>query len=985
MQTISLETLVTSAHPNELFRFVNLRNPIAAQVAQEKALFFSYRWDWATDNPDRFLHTLQNIRANGQPWTDLQAAATDFAATPNYISGLWQLDSNVNKLRNICRFLDKNRDRTSFASDFSTQLSDLLQGQTVADFLADGSTHESEFLLWDNVLVALILNNPHGMLLNTTKYLTALHLLKQYADAVNAPRNDDLIIWYNAQLLLSDWVYEVFSAHENIEKSTADMSFAVPAIPANTTDEELDFSSADFIKFEGALADLYLHSGVLMRYADLSPATKTVLQTLGIDTNPFDWNVAEKRLKDALYNSLQDLNIDLAYQKTNNNGVLCNPPYQNNCAESNWQKVFNSPYSFYQSAFIGDLHKTVSQLINFDLGEIAHNEAVLKGETKRRVFTRLDRTELTMTTDSEHSEEKELDTTTDDRFSMERETSAVLSEQNNLSAGVSVSGEYGVPATGSVSASAHLDYSQSSSQENSSREATQFSRQVTSRAVSRVKDRVRTTKSLRVIHEVKDETEHSIVNFSDKFDTAHINGVYRYIDKIYLNRILNYGKRLMLEFMIPEPANYFLFSKLNRPTAKPVLQPIAPHKIKGPDGKKLANFHQITETNYVFWAQLYGASDVALPPAETKIVSTTTNGTKTTVDTWYSGSIEGLSVPEGYEATYALLGAVFSSVSVNNNACYILLVIGTETINVTLGGAVATAKLGGLTGNIPMTYRAHTDFMGLNIVVHCRRTKAHLTAWKQETFNKITTAYQARKNEFAEQERSMDDLFGGQKLGGDNPLINRETELTELKRRVIELYTGQRFESFSAAISGNNTPAPNFPEILFGKSHAEGSIVKFFEEIFEWKNTTYSFYPYFWGRKSQWVQRQAFTDSDPIFQNFLQAGYARVVVPVTPGMERLLMLFNWRPELALQTGASMVWSVGVENPLHTALCTELYHAHRIVKEEEAPIIGSYIEKVPTNLVYLVNDLKVTNGEILPELPKYPKLLDETLKPLAENS
>jgi hypothetical protein len=128
MQTISLETLVTSAHPNELFRFVNLRNPIAAQVAQEKALFFSYRWDWATDNPDRFLHTLQNIRANGQPWTDLQAAATDFAATPNYISGLWQLDSNVNKLRNICRFLDKKPRPDEFCKRFFYAIIGLASG-----------------------------------------------------------------------------------------------------------------------------------------------------------------------------------------------------------------------------------------------------------------------------------------------------------------------------------------------------------------------------------------------------------------------------------------------------------------------------------------------------------------------------------------------------------------------------------------------------------------------------------------------------------------------------------------------------------------------------------------------------------------------------------------------------------------------------------------------------------------------------------------
>ena len=114
------------------------------------------------------------------------------------------------------------------------------------------------------------------------------------------------------------------------------------------------------------------------------------------------------------------------------------------------------------------------------------------------------------------------------------------------------------------------------------------------------------------------------------------------------------------------------------------------------------------------------------------------------------------------------------------------------------------------------------------------------------------------------------------------------------------------------------------------------------------------------------------------FKVFLQAGYARVLVPVTLGMERLVMLFGWRPELALQQGASSVWALGVQNPLYTALATELYHAHRIVKEEDAPIIDTYVEKVPTNLVYLVNDLEVGESAKLPELPKFTSLMAATL-------
>lgn len=55
---------------------------------------------------------------------------------------------------------------------------------------------------------------------------------------------------------------------------------------------------------------------------------------------------------------------------------------------------------------------------------------------------------------------------------------------------------------------------------------------------------------------------------------------------------------------------------------------------------------------------------------------------------------------------------------------------------------------------------------------------------------------------------------------------------------------------------------------------------------------TYSFLPYYWSaRKSRWVQTTQLEDNDHIFQAFLQAGMARVLVPVHPGMEKSVMHF----------------------------------------------------------------------------------------------
>ena len=41
----------------------------------------------------------------------------------------------------------------------------------------------------------------------------------------------------------------------------------------------------------------------------------------------------------------------------------------------------------------------------------------------------------------------------------------------------------------------------------------------------------------------------------------HIAGIYHWVNKIYNAQILNYGKRTMAEFIVPEPAAFYLFAK----------------------------------------------------------------------------------------------------------------------------------------------------------------------------------------------------------------------------------------------------------------------------------------------------------------------------------------------------------------------------------------------------------------------------------------
>ena len=92
---------------------------------------------------------------------------------------------------------------------------------------------------------------------------------------------------------------------------------------------------------------------------------------------------------------------------------------------------------------------------------------------------------------------------------------------------------------------------------------------------------------------------------------------------------------------------------------------------------------------------------------------------------------------------------------------------------------------------------------------------------------------------------------------------------TEIKKNCIEIITTQQFNLFNAI----NTASIGLLEIDLVQNAALGSYVRFFEEAFEWEEMTWLTYPYFWGRKSTWMEHIAFEDPDPVFSDFFSAGY----------------------------------------------------------------------------------------------------------------
>ncbi len=581
-----------------------------------------------------------------------------------------------------------------------------------------------------------------------------------------------------------------------------------------------------------------------------------------------------------------------------------------------------------------DLLIVRQDLLEYRAGEIAHIENVLEGEKKGKRHRKLHRTEVSLVEEHEREEEVEEELQTTDKYELQTETSRVMNEDRSLEAGVTVSASYGP-----VEIQAHGNYAQSSSLEESRRAASTFARDVVSRSLQRIRERVMTRRSRTEITEVEIINRHSLENPAG---TGHIRGVYRWVNKYYKAQIVNYGKRTMLEFMVPEPAAFYKFAQSKKTGPRPTVP-----KPERPGFCRNGVFHPLTPSdlqpeNYMCFVGMYNVKNVNAPsPRYVKLSDVLkykidNTGSKPVV---FAETNDSFKAPEGYlpkAVSYLIAGGNSHSATTKSDGhddiVLAVITIGDRKVYryykseigkvggqdfwpdkeqvIEWGNPLSTREtdfgsyaVGELAGAFPVdpsnadpednpnvvkvSLTGHTT-LPLSISVHysvlCERSAARFQQWQIETFNAILDAYLTLKQEYDSSQQGQD-LASLVNIQGRNPLLNREVEKRELKKFSISLLTGQQFESFNAM---EQDYVSQIPQINLLDAAAEGTFVRFFEQALEWRHLTYVLYPYFWGNKNGWGETVTLQDTDPIFEQFLQAGYARVWVPVRPGFERVI-------------------------------------------------------------------------------------------------
>jgi hypothetical protein len=646
---------------------------------------------------------------------------------------------------------------------------------------------------------------------------------------------------------------------------------------------------------------------------------------------------------------------------------------------------------------VGDLLVVKQHIKRYELGEIANIENILLGESRKKTTKHNLTLDRILVSDTDKTTETITELTTTERFELKTEAENTLKEDVSARGGVSISAKYGAVE---MNASADVAYGLSKSQ--STKAATDHAKDVTTRAASKVTERVRqqiTSRTTEVFEEYEERA------FDNANGQKNVSGVYQWVNKVYEAQVFNYGRRLMFDLMVPEPAAFLLDSGaskdrkdlikppvpfvliLDNPAVPLTARPVGPGDL-GPDGilksgvisrpvtaQDLSESLRDTNGNYDpmyygHYVARYGAAGVKAAPEPTITVSKGLTGNKDDGD--HLAAADNLVIPAGYKASSIAVRGGFSLYEQEDGDEAMWVFVGKETFqargngnlkpHVALIHYLVDGQQAGELGNMPIAVETQQarDF-AITVDITCNRTDAALDQWRNDTHSAIINAYAKVYSDYQDKQAAQN--FPGSEhmtLGG-NMDQNRITERTELKKSCIARLAGAdiydasfddiRIETITDPAKDMLFPRPNVPSLnLPGIAGGDqGGFIRFFEQAFEWEQMMYLFYPYYWGRRQNWYGNAVLDHADPLFAEFLKAGAARVVIPVRPQLEGDVRYF-------LMTG--QIWRGGglpeITNTDYLPI-TEEVKARDNAPGTEQPQGNPWEVTLPTTLIKLRDD------------------------------
>jgi len=255
----------------------------------------------------------------------------------------------------------------------------------------------------------------------------------------------------------------------------------------------------------------------------------------------------------------------------------------------------------------------------------------------------------------------------------------------------------------------------------------------------------------------------------------------------------------------------------------------------------------------------------------------------------------------------------------------------------------------------------------LSFEVKCTPSPELIKEWQLETYDTLQTAYQDRLLEFESKlaqfnaDRKAQENFEKNNYGVP-PSKQKQVMLTELKKHAIAIFTDNEItkETYTSNfaldfIPDNDTP----PKIDRIKAKAQGDFIRFFEQAFEWSQMQFALYPYFWSKQDDWEPKFKQDDPNYEYQQFLQAGAARLVLSVRPGYEEAVAHY-------LEEGE--IWNgeepPQIDDPLYVSIINQIKEQSGVADKEPVPQGEPWEVRIPTNLIKLKEEDDLPKWKII---------------------
>jgi len=613
-----------------------------------------------------------------------------------------------------------------------------------------------------------------------------------------------------------------------------------------------------------------------------------------------------------------------------------------------------------------DYRRVEQELSCYVTGEVSRIENIMASQFKERVSRSLSIIETEQQETQEVASERQSDTETAERLEMQSQVDSVLREQSGFTFDTGVAVHAKLPGGSTLDTNASFNYNTQSSREDSTSDAIKMAKEVTRRVQEKLVQKATSTRRSLSRREYEEINKHG---FDNRQNPDHVVGVFRWVDKVMTNRLVNYGQMNVLEFDVPEPARNFIRAQEQTQDKDAILLPRPPR----PRQFGLYGPESITRKNWRRFAAAYQVDVDPPPPDKINLARSyadsalTVGGEGAEINAERKLAYNDIEIPTDYRANRAWVVAdVHGEVGTPTSGTPGSFDSG-GAIRVSVGGEKFThpsqnggegIALASVAGTLPVSVSCNRVFdFAVSVRVRCKLRTGVYRAWQMETYSilmeayrKMRDAYRDARAEHLEESKAVD----------LNPRFKKLHMERELKRICIEMLT-QPFDPdvdvtadhYDAAPAGELFTLRQDPAL---DRHAE--VVRFFEHAFWWEIMSYAFYPYFYADRTTWTAKLTMeATKDALFGSFLSAGMGRVMLPIRPGFEEAVMYY-------MQTGE--VWFGGgfvvdSENDLYLSIADEASRR----REVDEIVEDTWQTLLPTNHTILQSAAAAMIGEGLP--------------------